>query len=142
MKSGVQISIIYTDEHLIRLRVRAANETFAGQADLYANSGSAAEFAGLLRGFPASNADAREFELGTFDPEFAGGGARFQFFCIDATGHLQLVVQLQNRSEGGDITDTATLYIPVEPSAVDSFVLQLESMEELVGQTAVLEGAL
>ena len=31
MKAGLQISVVYTDEHLIELRVAAANGVFAGQ---------------------------------------------------------------------------------------------------------------
>jgi hypothetical protein len=48
MKTGVQISIIYTDEHLIELRVSASNGVFAGQADVYASAEALALFALVL----------------------------------------------------------------------------------------------
>jgi hypothetical protein len=62
-ETGIRISVIYTDEHLIELRVMASNGTFAGQADVYADADAPAEFARVLRGFPASRSDTREFEL-------------------------------------------------------------------------------
>jgi hypothetical protein len=142
MKIGVQISIIYTDEHLIELRVVAANGVFAGQADLYADSEALAEFAGVLRGFPSSQSDTREFELGSFDAEFVGGGAGFRFFCLDSVGHASAEVRLRSDPKfKGGVSDNVLLHVPIEAAAIDSFVVQLERIAVVVGQAAFLEAA-
>jgi hypothetical protein len=67
MKLGIHISVLYNDEHLLKLRVSASNGVFAGQADVYADSDALAEMAGTLKGFPNGRDDEREFEMGTFD---------------------------------------------------------------------------
>jgi len=142
MKIGVQISIIYTDEHLIELRVKASNGVFAGQAEVYADSEVLAEFAGVLRGFPTGQSDSREFEIGSFDAAYAGGGAGFRFYCLDSVGHAAAEVRLRSDPKvGGGAGDVIVLHIPVEVAAIDSFVVQLERMAVMVGQAALLEAA-
>jgi len=142
IETGVRISVIYTDEHLIELRVRASNGVFAGQADVYADSESLAEFADALRGFPTSQSDTREFELGSFDATYAGGGAAFRFSCVDSAGHAIAEVRLRADPKiEGSVNDAAVLHIPVEASAIDSFVMQLGLMAAVVGQAALLETA-
>jgi len=141
-ETGVRISVIYTDEHLIELRVAASNGTFAGQADVYEDTEAPAEFARALRGFPASQSDTREFELGDLDPANAGGGAGFRFRCVDSVGHSVAEVRLRSDSLwGGGLSDTAVLNIRVEAAAVDAFVEQLAAMPSAVGHAAFLEGA-
>ena len=140
--TGVRISVIYTDEHLIELRVSASNGAFAGQADVYADSEAPAELAAVLRGFPKSQDDVREFELGSFDAAYAGGGAGFRFYCLDSVGHAAAEVRLRTdpNVEGG-VSDIAVFHISVEAAAVDSFVTELERMAAAVGQAAILEAA-
>ena len=141
-KIGVSISIVYTDEHLLELRVQAGNEAFAGQANVYADSEIARQFANLLRGFPVSSSDTREIELGTFDDAYAGGGASFRFYCVDSVGHAMVEVRLRTDPRlGVGVSDVATIHFPVQASLIDSFVGELEQMAPEVGQTAVLEGA-
>lgn len=142
MKRGVQLSIVYTDEHLIGLRVTASNGVFAGQADLYADSGAILELAGILRGFPASQSDVREFELGSFDAALAGGGAAFRFYCADSVGHAGVEVRLRSDPQaGGGASDVVMLRVTVEAAAIDSFVERLEQMPAAVGEGALLEAA-
>ncbi|MET0645398.1 MAG: hypothetical protein ABW208_02190 [Pyrinomonadaceae bacterium] len=142
MKAGLQISIIYTDEHLIELRITASNGVFAGQVDVYADSDALTELAEVLRDFPGSQNDAREFEVGSFDSAYAGGGAGFRFYCLDSVGHAAAEVRLRSDPEaGGGVSDTVVLHVPVEAAAIDAFVVQLAGIVEEVGQTARLEAA-
>jgi len=141
-ETGVRISVIYTDEHLIEVRVTASSGTFAGQADVYADADAPAEFARVLRGFPDSHSDTREFEIGDLDPANAGGGAGFWFRCVDSMGHAMAEVRLRSDPlRGGGLSDAAVLHIRVEAAAVDAFVEQLAVMSSAVGQAAFLEGA-
>ncbi len=141
-KTGVQISIIYTDEHLVELRANASNGVFSGQADVYADLGELAEFAGVLRGFPANGSDTREYEFGSFDDAYAGGGAGFRFYCVDAAGHAVAEVRLRTDPRRGvGASDETLLHIRIEAAAVDTFVGELERMSATVGQAAILEAA-
>jgi hypothetical protein len=141
-ETGVRISVIYTDEHLIELRVNASNGVFAGQADVYADSEAPSELAAVLRGFPKSQDDVREFELGSFDAAYAGGGAGCRFYCLDSVGHAATEVRLRTdpNVESG-VSDLAVFHISVEAAAVDSFVTELERMAAAVGQAAILGAA-
>ena len=142
MKAVLQISIVYTDEHLIELRVAASNGCFAGQVDVYADSDALVGLAETLRGFPDGQDDSREFELGSFDAAYAGGGAGFRFYCLDSVGHAAAEVRLRSDPEdGGGVSDTVVLRIPVEAAAVDSFVVQLAEASAAVGQSALLAAA-
>jgi len=138
MNIGIQISVIHTDEHLIELRVSAANGVFAGQAELYADADALIEIADALRGFPENRDDAREFELGSLDAAYAGGGAGFRFFCLDSVGHASAEVRLRSDPLVHGVSDTVLLHIPVAAAAIDSFVTQLERMQAVVGESAFL----
>src|SRR5688572_33315533 len=140
IKTGVQVLVINTDEHLMELRVRASNGVFAGQADVYADSEAPAQFAVSLRGFPTGEGDIREFELGSRDVAYAGGGAGFRFYCLDSVGHAAAEVRLRSDTNAEDgMNDVAVFHISVDVAAVDTFVIQLEQMGAMVGQTALLE---
>jgi hypothetical protein len=142
IKSGIEISVICADQDLLELRVQASNEVFRGQAEVYADSETLKEFANQLRGFPASNKDCREFELGTLDVTSAGGGAGFRFYCVDSVGHAMAEVRLRADSRlSGGTSDVATIHISVEAGAIDSFIGELERAAPRVGQVAVLKAA-
>jgi len=142
VKYGVQISVIYTDEHLLELRVWASNGLFAGQTEVYADSAELTKVASVLRGFPANPSDTREYELGTFDAAYGGGGARFRFCCTDSSGHALAEVRLRTDARlGVGASDVATIHIPIEGAAIDSFVEQLERILPETGQFALLQAA-
>jgi len=111
-----------------------------GQADVYADSEAPAQFAVALRGFPTGEGDIREFELGSRDVAYAGGGAGFRFYCLDSVGHAAAEVRLRSDTNAEDgMNDVAVFHISVDAAAVDTFVIQLEQMGAMVGQTALLE---
>lgn len=143
IETGVRISVIYTDEDCIKLRVMASNGVFAGQSDMYASSEALREFAGVLRGFPASSNDTRSFELSSVDAAYADGGAGFRFYCLDSVGHAAAEVSLRSAPEiKSGVSEAVVLHIPVEAAAVDSFTAQLERMAAVGGQAALLEAAI
>jgi len=80
--------------------------------------------------------------LGTLDETYAGGGAKFRFYCVDSVGHSLAEITLRHDPYrlGGAI-DSAVFNIPVESSAIDAFVDQLKQMAAVVGHTARLDGA-
>jgi hypothetical protein len=125
---GLQIAMSWFDEDVVELLVNASNGTFSGAAQVYERHSAPAQLAEGLRGFPETVADIREFVLGTFRPDLAGGGARLRFRCVDAVGHAIVEVEIradpQRRGH-----QTAAFAMPIEAAAIDVFVEQLGSME-------------
>lgn len=141
MKAIVELVVVYTDlPDLIELRVAAASRWFAGETRVYAKPETPALLAAALRGFPADASDAREIEIGTFDPACAGGGARFELRCVDRVGHGILEAKIQTESRTGRV-ESVNLFAAVEASAVDSFVAELEALQPEVGASARLRAA-
>ena len=54
MHSELTVTIIYSDAHLLELRVSAGNGSFGGTADVYVGIGCVAEVANQIEGFPIS----------------------------------------------------------------------------------------
>jgi hypothetical protein len=99
--NGIHIEVVWSDDYATELGIRCTNGSFAGACKVYIAKQSLLDFAGILSGFPSSPDDTRDFVLGTFDPHFAGGGARFHFFCADVLGQPQVDVLL--RTEDGQV---------------------------------------
>jgi hypothetical protein len=139
MGIGIDIRVILKDRDMFELRVRASNGEFTAQAEMYVDLNSCRDMASVLRGFPTDKTDFREFALGTFKKDHAGGGARVRFWCLDSVGHSAVQVHIRNDGRRNGRTEAEAAFdIPVEPAAVDSFVEQLEKMSA-VGDGARLE---
>lgn len=136
---GLTLTIVWFDDDLVELRVRADNGRFSGTTDAYADRDGLAELVGAFQGFPRSIEDRRESMLGTFDAGYAGGGARLILHCTDAAGHAVMEVQLRTgpRDQRGK-AETVELVIPVEAAAIDEFVAALRRMPVEIGASASL----
>ena len=143
MKSGIEFEIVWFDQDVVELRVNSSNGRFSGQAKLYLGRGRLSETADRLQGFPSNSTDSRDFELGTFNPNHAGGGVQMHFYCLDMAGHAAVDVKLRSDAckTVGEVGSVA-LRIPVEAAAIDSFAVQIRAMdEEQIGAAAHLESA-
>jgi hypothetical protein len=143
MNYGVEIEIHWCDDDFIEILLRASNHRFVGTIDAYVTQLALDEFANKLRGFPVDSSDCREFELGTFDPKYAGGGVRLRFSCGDSAGHAFVNIELRSNPHCSRMEiGSASFVVPVEAAAIDSFVRQLTGMGAEVGQRAELPMAL
>jgi len=140
MERGIEVSVVWFDDDVVELQVRAGNGRFSGETRGYASPSAAADFAAAIRGFPSSASDQRSFELGTFDEQLAGGAARFEFRCRDSAGHGSILVQLRTDPRR-DERATAEFSLDVEAASVDAFVAELERLERRVGMVAKLHAA-
>ncbi len=140
---GLQLEIIYFDDDLLELRCTCSNGCFSGIADCFSSHELMATFAATLSGFPNSLDDAREFEIGTFDDGFAGGGVALSFRCTDKAGHTVVDVSLRGDPNGGIVEQigSARFTFVVEPASVDRFVSSLKGMQVATGELAILEMA-
>jgi hypothetical protein len=139
MVTGIEVSLEWWDDDVVILRVRASNGRFAGETELYAAHDAMPQLANALRGFPVNSSDIREYELGTFDPAYAKGGARLKLLCTDGVGHTAATIQLySDEHRGSERGETASFGMTIEAWAVDAFVQQLQGMRLERGASARL----
>jgi hypothetical protein len=99
MKPGIELSVAYSDEHLVELCVVASHGQFSGRANVYAALDTPGALADLLSGFPAKPGDVRNFDLGASAEATSQGSATLRFYCRDSAGHVAVEVQLRTMSD-------------------------------------------
>lgn len=142
MESGIKLKVIWFDEveDLLEVVLSCTNGYFSGQAEIYVSHDVLSKLAKALSGFPRRPDDSRDFELGTFDPKHADGGARLHFSCSDAAGHGIVEVKLRGDAcNGMGEAESVALRIPIQAAAVDNFIHQLKALGKTVGATAFLQ---
>ena len=137
---GFRLEVIYADADLFELRVSAWNGAFGGATDLYVEVDGLGQIASKIAGFPKNPADVREFTLGAFGREFAGGAMNMRFYCIDQAGHAYVESRIESDAESAKVWQVATLVMPVEAAAIDRFVEDLRRLEKEKSGVALLEG--
>jgi hypothetical protein len=137
---GFRVEIIYADADLNEIRVSAWNGAFGGATSIYINIGGLAELAAKLKGFPRGPSDAREFILGAFGREYAGGAVSMKFYCIDQAGHTYVESRIESSAESARVCQTARLVMPVEAAGINRFVEDLQQLEKEKAGVALLEG--
>jgi hypothetical protein len=140
MYVGFEFRLDWHDNDVLELCVSAWNGAFGGLAEIYEGIGDLRDAAAQLRGFPKDPADTREVVFGNFDREFAGGGVRMRFHCVDGAGHAYVEATIDSNSKSGGTTQTVVLAMPVEAAAVDAFVHELERLEDARAGAAHLKG--
>ncbi len=138
---GVEIAIRWCDDDLVEMSISASNGRFSGEVLAYARPDTAARFAAALRSFPNDRADVRQFEIGTFDPSFGGGGARFEFGLLTSTGKAFVDVRLQSDRRRVPRPESASSGIEIEAAAIDIFVQGLQQLAGRGGEPACLRAA-
>lgn len=141
MRSELVISRLYHDVDIVEIAVTVWNGLFGGAVQLYVGQDELEKVANKLRGFPASLADEREISLGTFDPQYAGGGAFLHFFCVDRAGHAQLEVSLQSGHPLAQSRQRVELFAEIEPASIDSFIPELIALSRNDRKDATLRFA-
>ena len=140
MNIGIRFQTIWYDQDVVKLRVSAWNGDFGGVADIYEGIGDLHKAATQLQGFPRNPSDTRELIFGTFDRKCAGGGVSMRFHCTDSAGHAHVETRIDSSVLSGGTFQTVLLALPIEATAVDLFVRELQRMEEDRSSTAHLTG--
>jgi hypothetical protein len=136
MTSKLQIRKVWSDQDVCELEVIASDGQFAGTTRVYADRDEPRGLANALDGFPRDSADCREYVLGAFGPNSAGGGIAIRFFCADLAGHAITDIQIEDSREVAGILRTVQLALTFEAAAMDRFILGLRIVSE--GGTATL----
>jgi hypothetical protein len=131
MTKGVQISYLWHDVDVIKIRVRIENDDFSGAADLYVGHGDLRAAGKKLKGFPKDSRDERQFELGSFGDSPAGGGAvQLSFRCKDLAGHTALEARIEADSDAASRPQAAFIRANFEPAALDRFIEELSEFDQ------------
>jgi hypothetical protein len=125
---GFEFQANWSDSDLIQLCITVWNGTFGGTADVYEAIGDLEKAAALLRGYPRDPSDRRELTFGNFDRKCAGGGVRMRFHCVGGAGHSYVEATIDSNYESAGTIQTAILSMPVEASAIDVFVRELQTV--------------
>jgi len=135
---GLRVQVVWFDEDVLDLEISASNGLFSGQTRVYTGREGIKELARLVKGFPQSPDERRLIEIGTFDPGFAGGGARLGLRCTDRAGHVALDVLLATQVENHR-HQRVECCLEVEPAALDSFFSQIDRLEIRKDASVVLK---
>lgn len=129
MKIGFNFELLWKDEDVLQVRIRASNGNFSGMADTYVPIGGLAAAASQLEGFPRDPADRRHVQFGVFGPEYAGGAVKMRFYCKGGAGSAHVETEIESDQYGSRPPETARFFSRVEANAVDLFVLDLRRLE-------------
>ena len=140
MNRGIELSIIYIDDHLLEMRVAASNGVFSGRVDIYLAHSIVSDMMEILKGFPMDPDDSREIKFSEGEP-YTLATATLRFFCINSIGHSQVDVALHHYSKGGEVPANAAFSIDVNIGEIDEFSRQMANMKLAVGQTAFLRSS-
>jgi hypothetical protein len=141
LENGISLEVIWFDfdQKLIEIVFACSNGRFSGTCEVYLSRNELSELADTLKGFPLGGDDTRSAELGTFDPKYADGGVKMNFYCSDSRGHS--IAEIKLRGDGckalGEVESVA-LRIPIEPGGLDSFLAQIVAAGNEIGSKAFL----
>jgi hypothetical protein len=144
MKTGIHLKVIWVDEveDLLEVTFSCSNGYFSGEAEIYTSRDALSQLATTLRGFPSRLGDSRNFELGTFNPAHADGGARMSFLCVDAAGHSVVEVRIRSGAcKGMGEVHSVALRVPIQAAGIGDFVKQLQHLDKEIGANACLPHA-
>ena len=143
LNGGIEVEVIWCDQNVVEFQFKCSNNRFSGHVEIYADHNSLSEIAAGLSGFPSSQTDSRDFELGAPDANYAKGGIRLHFHCLDSVGHAVVDVKLRGDAcKGLGELESVALRIPIEAAAIDTFVPQIGNMDtKQVGAKACLSMA-
>lgn len=139
IENGINIEVIWADQDFIEVALSCSNGYFSGGAELYLGCDDLSALVSTLRGFPSSKSDARQVELGTYDPVYASGGVRLNFYCRDSAGHAAVDVKLRGKwCKGFGDMESVALRIPIEAAGMDAFLERVTSNGRTIGASAHL----
>ena len=81
-----------------------------------------------LNCFPKNVSDVRDVMFGAFGGESAGGGVSMRFYCTDHAGHTFVEAKVESDRDSADRVQSAVMIVPIEASAIDSFIDELRSL--------------
>jgi hypothetical protein len=132
-QTGIVVSVIYSDLHLMQLQVRASNHGFAAEVDTYVSHEEFSDVENQLKGFPDDSDDFREIGIGS--------KISLRLSTVDDLGHSIISIDM-----AGDVPEQngqvprARFSILVDPAQIDQFASELSRLTPEIGSMASLLG--
>jgi len=139
-KPFLELKVIWKDDDMIELSIKAANGRYFGTTEVYDTSQSLEDFAKSLIGYPSQGKELF-YEAGQ-----KNGYSYFgvKVYLINKSGHVGVEVSLEentnHRNSRQAEKDKVKLEIIVEPSAIDNFQRELLQLARTEEGTATLHG--
>lgn len=116
-------SLEHDGDELVRFHVGLEKEHFSARTSTWGNVGDHLEFASALEGFPASSSSTLTYSLGTPGT----GSCEFEFFCLDALGHVGVWATFESTYPAARSSrhETSSLFMRCDPASIDEFVAGL-----------------
>ena len=123
----LEIKIIWEDEHMIEVSVRACNDRYSGYTEFYTSREHLIEIAREITGYPKNLSHTVSF--GTGEDK---SNSYFNCNLIPAypTAHFKARIELSEIYKQPEYTNRDSVYLefPIEAASIDSFVVQLKQM--------------
>ncbi len=137
-KSYLDLKVIWKDNDMFELEIKASNGRYSGTTNVYDTSKSLANFANSLQGYPKDNNELFYQAGKTNSYAFFS----MKFYPLDTFGHVGVLINLEENvatEYRPEEKDNISLEIKVEPASIDRFqkdLLNLAKKEE--GQAVLL----
>jgi hypothetical protein len=138
MDKALILSYAYHDIDTLELHVSAWNGCFGGATRLYVGRTELGNVVETIKGFPLNPLGEREAILGAFGAKFAGGAARFRFYCKDGAGHGMVEIQIEGDHAGRTVTQSVRMNASIEAASIDSFLPDLDLIGKQLSGSAAL----
>ena len=123
MNNKLEITSVWEDDDLFRVKVNASNADFSGAAECYAQRKELMELALSLQGFPKSTED---------KVNYLAESQNFSFFTLVFSCRSNWKVNLRIKvaniviSNAPKVHNVVEFDMAIEPAAIDSFVSSLK----------------
>lgn len=139
LKSFLEFKVIYEDNDLIELNIKASNNDFSGSTQVYTNAESLLQFSDSLVGFPRDN------KVLFFDAGERNSYSYFsmRFYSIDQGGLVGVEIYIESNSSANERPEkkgNLKAEVIVEPSAIDNFQRELKHLAINQNGSAILFG--
>lgn len=131
-------SLEHDSDELVRFQVGARSKDFVGGTLAWGYASQLTELASRLAGFPKAGSVPVVFQFGSAKT----GVAKLEFVTLDGVGHCGVWVTLEapypfSRGKG---MEQASIFLSVEPAAIDLFVSALHRLSSGDTHEALLHG--
>lgn len=138
-KSFLELNVVWKDDDMIELNVRASNTYFSGSTEVYDRAENVSGFASALSNYPKDN-EALFYEAGNKD---SYAYFSMKYYSIGKNGHLGMEVNLESNVSTEyrkEEKNKVKLEIITERAAIENFKKELLRLAKYEEGSATLYG--
>lgn len=138
-KSFLELNVIWKDDDMMELKVRASNTDFSGVTEVYDRAENLSNFASALTNYPKNN-EILFYEAGSKD---SYAYFSMKYYSIGTNGHLGIEVNLESNVSTEyrkEEKNKVKLEIITERTAIENFKKELLRLAKYEEGSATLYG--